>query len=189
VSPRNSKVDLTRLIVAHYRTYIDVQTGRRRWQDHFLLSVVPIGALAGCLVGDVRLATGASVGLLIVSGILSAFLFGVMLQVSERAMDWADSAPVPGRETSTHASYLSELAANSGYASLISILAAAVFVVASVSSGWVLRLSSAIGIAVAVHMVLVLMMVMKRVFALTEERLNRARTGANRREVPKRHAS
>jgi hypothetical protein len=177
VSPGNLKVDPRNLIAAHYRTYIDVRTGRQRWQDYFVLMTIPVG----CLVGGVRLVTGASVGLLTVSGLLSAFLFGVMLQISERAMDWTDSSPVPGPDTSSHACYLSELAANAGYASLLSVTAAAIFVVASVSSGWTLRFSSAIGLAVALHMALVLLMVMRRVFALTEERLNRARTGAERR--------
>lgn len=114
MSPGNLKVNPQHLIAAHYRTYIDVRTGRQRWQDHIVLSVLPVGVFVGCIIGDVRLVTGASVGLLTVSGLLSAFLFGVMLQISERAMDWADSSPAPGPETSAHATYLSELAANAG---------------------------------------------------------------------------
>lgn len=187
--PGSVKVDPRNLIVAHYRTYIDVRTGRQRWQDYFLLAVLPIGCLIGCVFGDVRLVTGASVGLLTVSGLLSAFLFGVMLQISERAMDWADSSPAPGPETSKHAIYLSELAANSGYASLVSVVAAIVFVVASASSGWVLRVSSAVGLALGLHMALVLLMVMRRVFALTQERLIRARTGADQRSSDRRRVS
>lgn len=189
--PGNLKVSPSGFILAHYRTYVDVRTGRPRWQDHVLLTVFPLGTMIGCLFGDVRLVSGASVGLLTVSGLLSAFLFGVMLQVSERAMDWADSSPAPGRYTSADAIYLSELAANSGYASLVSVIAAAVFVVASTSSGWTLRVSSAVGLALAMHMALVLLMVMRRVFALTEERLNRARTGADQRssESRRRQAS
>jgi hypothetical protein len=174
------KADPRRIIQAHRRTYIDARTGNRRWQDHAVLEGVPIAVGVGCIVGNVRLEEMASVGLLTVSGLLSAFLFGVMLQVSERALDWSDSRPVPGPETSAHATYLVELSANSGYASLVAILAAAIFVVPSFSSGWVLRISSAVGLALAVHLVLILAMVMKRVFALTEQRLNRARTGADR---------
>jgi hypothetical protein len=55
-----------------------------------------------------------------------------------------------------------------------------VFVVASIGTHWILRVSSALGLAIAANLVLVLMMVMKRVFALTQERLRRARTGADR---------
>jgi hypothetical protein len=41
----------------------------------------------------------------------------------------------------------------------------------------------------AVHLALILFMVMKRVFALTQQRLNRARTGADRQDSSHRRAS
>jgi len=120
----------------------------------------------------------ASTGMLTVLGLLGALLFGVVIQLSGAAIDFADKQPEPGPATSAYATYLEELAANSSYASLTCIFAAIVFLVASISSGWLLRIASAAGLAVATHLVLVLAMVMKRVFALTEERLRRARTGA-----------
>jgi hypothetical protein len=185
------KADPRGVLRAHRRTYIDVRTGTRRRQDVIGLEVIPVLVGIAVFFLKVKLPIGASVGLLTVAGLLSAFLFGVMLQVSERAMDWADAAPVPGPDTSAHATYLQELAANSGYASLICILTAAVFVVASVSSHWVLRIGTAVGLALALHMALILLMVMKRVYALTVERLNRARTGADRGQLspPNRRAS
>jgi hypothetical protein len=140
---------------------------------------IPRAALGGSLLFGVELDGGIAVGLLTVSGLLSALFFGVMLQVSERAVSWADDSPEPGPHTSGHAAYLGELAANAGYASLVSITAALVYVVASVSSGWLLLVSSALGVALGLHLVLILLMVMKRVFALTQERLTRARTGAD----------
>ena len=183
------KADPRAIIRAHRRTYIDVRTGKCRWQDVALNEGVPVLLGIGCLIANVKLPVAASVGLLTVSGLLSAFLFGVMLQVSERAMDWADSSPARGPDTSSHAIYLGELAANSGYASLVCIVTSAVFVVASASPGWVLRISTAVGLALALHMGLVLLMVMKRVYALTTERLNRARTGPDRSDTPRRNAS
>jgi hypothetical protein len=191
MSLSNMKADPRGIIRAHRRTYIDARTGKRHLQDYLVLEELPIAVGIGCAIADVKLAVAASVGLLTVSGLLSAFLFGVMLQISERALDWSDSSPTPGPETSAHATYLAELAANSGYASLVSIVAAGVFVVSSFSSGWWLRISSAVGLALAVHLALVLFMVMKRVFALTQQRLNRARTGADRdrSSPPNRRAS
>ena len=127
----------------------------------------------------------ASVGLLTVSALLSAFLFGLMLQVADRAATWADSAPERGRATSDHATYLAELAANAGYASLVSILTSVAFVVASTSHGWVLRVAAALGLGLGSHLVLTLLMVMKRVFNLTLQRLRIARTtGASPRDHP-----
>jgi uncharacterized membrane protein len=102
-----------------------------------------------------------------------------MLQVSGRAMEWADSKPEPGQNTSEHAQYLEELAANAGYASLVCIVDAIIFVIAATASKQLLEAASGIGLALGAHLVLVLLMVMKRVFALTQERLVRARTGAD----------
>jgi hypothetical protein len=167
------------LISAHYSTYTDARTGAPRWQDHGVFEVIPLLVLIGCIVREVELGTIASAGLLTASSLLSALLFGVMLQVSERAMDWADSHPTPSKATTDHARYLKELAANAGYASLVCIAAAIVYVVAATTSGWTLRIASALGLAIGVHLTLVLLMVMKRVFALTQERLNRAQTGAD----------
>ena len=102
-----------------------------------------------------------------------------MLQVADRATDWSESNPPPGRETSERAAYLEELAANAGYASLVSIVTAVLFVVASSTSDWPLRVFSALGIAAGVHLSLTLLMVMKRVFLWTQRRLVEAHTGTN----------
>lgn len=166
------------LIRAHWDTYVDARTGRIRWQDHAIFEGLPALVIVGCVVADVHLGTIAATGLLTASGLLSALLFGVMLQISARAMDWADTSPQPSKATSDHAKYLRELAADAGYASLVCIAAAVVFVVAATASKQVLEAASAIGLALGAHLVLVLLMVMKRVFALTDERLIRARTGA-----------
>ena len=85
------KFSPARLVGAHYKTYIDANTGKQRWQDHAWFEGLPLGVLAACWAIGVTLPIGASVGLLTVTGLLSAFLFGVMLQISERAMDWADT--------------------------------------------------------------------------------------------------
>lgn len=164
------------IIIAHYRSYIDVRTGLRRWQDYIEPVIIPMLLFGVCLVIKVRVSTTLAVGLLTISGIFSALLFGVMLQISERAMDWADSHPIPSRTTSEHAIYLSELAANAGYASIVCILGSIVFVGVSVSTGWLLVVTSAIGISLGVHLIVVFFMIIKRIFALTQERLNKART-------------
>lgn len=67
-----------------------------------------------------------------------------------------------------------------GYASAVCILAAAVFVVAAVDHRWVLIVSTAVGLALGLHLLLVLFMVMKRVFVQTQASLLRTSTGADR---------
>lgn len=174
------KADPREIIRAHRRTYADARTHRPSWRDRLTFEGLPLATLGLCLGLNVRLPSAASVGLLTVAGLLGTLLFGVLVELSTRAMDMADDSPEQGSATSQHAIFIGELAANTAYASLMCIFAAVVFVVASVGTHWVLRISSAIGLALGIHVVLVLMMVMKRVFALTIQRLTRARTGADR---------
>ena len=106
-------------------------------------------------------------------------MLAAMVQMAIRSTDWANASPVPSKDTSFYATYLSELVASMGYAALVFMLASAVFVVASTSSGWVGVVASSIGIAVGVHAVLVLLAIIKRLFAITQAQLNRARTGTD----------
>ena len=165
-------------IRAHFATYVDDSTGRQRWRDHIWFHGLPL--LTFALLGwfEVAIPNAASVGLITVMGFLSAFLFGAMLQVAQRALDWSDKEPVPGEDTTAHAEYLRQLAANTGYASLISIVTAGAFVVAAAATQEELVAGfTALGLALTVHLVLILLMVMGRVLALTDSRLIRAETG------------
>jgi len=153
------------VIRSHRRTSIDVRTRTRLWLDAVDLELIPALFGVAIFVLTVILPTGVSVGLLTVVGLLSAFLFGVTLQVSARAVDWADSTPVPGPATSAHAAFLQGLAANSGYASPVCIISAAVFAIANVGSHWVRRISAAVGLAPALPMALTLLMGTKSVSA------------------------
>lgn len=170
------------LVRAHWRTYVDARNGRARWQDWVAFGVPPLVVLGLSMGFEVKLDGSAAAALLTVSGLLSVFLFGVITQISARAMDWADSRPTRGPETSMHATNLEELAANAGYSSLVCISAAVVFAVAAIGSGWVLIVSSAVGLALGTHLVMVMIMVMVREFLLTKTQLNRARTGADMSE-------
>jgi hypothetical protein len=166
------------IIVAHYRTYVNDDDGSPSWRDHALFEGLPFVLFLACLWFEISIPSAASVGLLTVAGLLSAFLFGATLQVSQRAMDWADTDPEPSTDTTAHADFLSQLAANAGYSSLVSIVTAALFVVAAVTTSHEAAVVfTALGLGFALHMALVLSMVMSRVFALTEERLIRAQTG------------
>jgi hypothetical protein len=181
---QNLKISPWPLIRAQHRTYVDARNGKARGRDYLLFDGVPlvVGGLAAYL--DLKLTTAASGALLAASGILAALLFGVMLQISQRAVDWADDPPEPGKETTEHADFLRQLATNAGYASLVCVFAAIAYVCATISGHEKREIASAVGVGLGVHMALVLLMVMKRVFALTEERLIRVETGSHRTVVP-----
>jgi hypothetical protein len=172
------KANPWKLIQQHYRTLRDYRTDELRKRDWALLVGVPVILFFGCVLLDLHLPKGASVGLLTTAGVLTAFFFGVMLQVAGRALEWADSRPSVGPETSWQAQFLQEIAANAGYATLVSILAAAVFVGALISTGSIARtILSSLGIALAIHLALMLSMVLTRVYALTVNRLTDTRVG------------
>jgi hypothetical protein len=172
------KADPTPVIRAHYATYVHNATRRQRISDHLLFSGLPLGALVACWAFGVRLPVGASVGILTVAGLLSAFFFGVLLQVADWAAGWADANPAANPQVTERADFLRQIAANAGYASLVSIVTCALGVVASVVSHAALTIFSALVLASGIHLVLVLFMVIKRVFSFAENRLNWAQSGA-----------
>jgi hypothetical protein len=185
------KADPRELIRAHYDTLVDNRTGRTRPLDHVQFEVVPVAVGVACFLLGVQIPAPVSAGLVTVAGLLSAFFFQALLQISQRALEWAHEAPEPGPDTSREAKFLDQNAANAGYASIVCILTAAVFVVTGVVGGTWLTLFSAIGLALGVHLVFVLLLVLVRVFALTDERLKDTRTGhaAEVAQLPRRKAS
>jgi hypothetical protein len=171
------KANPARLVRAHYRTLVDARTGRLRPLDYLAFWGIPLCAFVASWVPGVSLPQSANAGLLTVSGLMAAFFFGAMLQVSMRAMTWADSQPPPGPDVSRHAEFLKQIAANAGYASLACLATAVVFVVGTASPNTRPVMISSVGIALATHVVLMLGMVLARLFALAEQRLTDARTG------------
>lgn len=175
------KADPRLIVKAHRATYVDAQTKRISPVDVIWLEGLPVVVGLACLWRDVVLPEEVAVGLLTVAGLLSALFFGVMNQVADRAMQFADSAPEPNEETTHHAESLRQLSANSGYASIVCIATCLANTAAAFTGGWLGRMSSAVAIGLGVHLVLVLFMILRRVYALTNERVVRASTGADRR--------
>ena len=184
MSLRDIKANPSSIVRAHLATYRDFRSGKILIRDHLLFEGLPLLVGLGVSVGlKVELSVPASAGLLTVTGLLAALLFGVMLQISDRAMEWADNPPPQGPETTDYSIFLRDIAASSGYAALVSIGSSLAFVAASLLHGPVLIAFSGIGIALGLHLVLVVLMVMKRVYALTQSRLNRVMTGADRSDT------
>jgi len=170
----------SQLIKAHYGTFVAYPSGDRKKRDFVLFLGTPALVLIGCLALGATLPKGASTALLTTAGILSAFFFGVMLQVAQRAMEWADKPPIPGADTTWQAKFLQEIAANAGYASLVSIVSAGVFVGALIATAnWLMVFLSSLGLALAVHLALLVAMVLTRIYALTTDRLIEAQVGGS----------
>jgi hypothetical protein len=178
------KGDPSRLIRAHYATFVNDRTGRQRPLDYVPFVIIPAGVGVYCALQSVKLPPTASGVLAGVCGVFSGLLFQAMLIVAQRAADWVDQEPKPGVDVSRQAGYLRQMAANSGYGSLVSLVAAGVFVVAAVTYKGVLIGASAIALAAMTHLALTMLLVLQRVFAWTEGRLTAARTGAEVRRLP-----
>lgn len=175
----NWKANPSDIARAHRRTYVDARTGNPQLQDYLLMEGVPALVVALSLVLGATLPHKPSDALIVVTGALSGILLAAMIGIALRAMHWTERSPMRGKSTSEQALYLGELTANIGYASLAAIVACVVFIVASISDGWLLRLASAFGIGLGIHFVFVFFMVAKRVFALAQSQLNLARTRGN----------
>ncbi|HEX5989817.1 MAG TPA: hypothetical protein VFY75_06375 [Solirubrobacterales bacterium] len=183
------KANPSKLVKEHYRTLRDRRTDESRWQDYawFLIGPAVVYVVA-CIIG-LELPEGASAGLLTASGVLAAFFFGVMLQVAQRALEWSESNPEKGRDTSWQADFLTQIAANAGYAVIVSLIAAAVLVAVLITEGAGLAnvLLSALALALCVHLALMLSMVLVRIYALTSDRLLRTKVGGPTGKVTQLH--
>jgi hypothetical protein len=174
----DGKADIRNLVSAHRRSYRHENSGQKSYLDRILFEALPLSVGVVSFILAFHFSVPTSVGLLTTAGLLSAFLFGLMIQISDRAESWSDTNPEPGVETTWHARYLEELSANAGYASIVSMITAILFVLCSATSTWPLKFLSALAIAAAIHLALTMLMVIKRVFALVQERTRIARTGS-----------
>jgi hypothetical protein len=166
------------LVASHYATLRNEKSGKWNRADYAVTLAIPAASAIASFACDLKLGEGAINGLIAVAGIFGAFLFGAMLQVAQRALEWADTAPKRSPETSRHARYLKEIVANAGYASLVCVALVVVFLaVTFVSGDLALRLLTALGIGMFVHVLAVLLIVSSRVYLVTVERLRKARTG------------
>jgi hypothetical protein len=175
----------TRLVKAHYGTFVDARTETVHLPDFVVALVPPLLAGAGVIIAGLNVNETVSGGVLTASGLFAAFLFGAMLQVSARAVEWVDRKPKRGPQTTQTATNLEELAANAGYASLMAVLAAVFFLVCSATKGQetINTVALAFGVAIGLHMIIMLVMVMNRVFLMTQSQLIEARTGGGSGEI------
>lgn len=169
------KANPWQLIRAHHETFSNYPSGNvNRW-DYVLFWGVPAIIAVVCVVLRASLPEGASIGLLTTAGVLTAFFFGVMLQVSSRAMELADQRPEAGVETTWQAEFLQQIAANAGYASLLSVVVATLFVACLLATAtWLSVILTAVGLGLAAQLGLLVSMVLTRIYALTTDRLDQA---------------
>lgn len=178
---KDSKINPAPIIEGFRKTLVFTD-GRISLRDRIQQYVMPlsVGLISALL--QLELSTNIGIAILTLSGLFSAFLFQLTIQVLERAASWNDTRPLPGPETSRHANLLAELSANAAYAALISAATAVAALLASItSSGGPEQIAVVLTLILLSHLGTTLLLVVRRVFLLTVERLNDARTGASNR--------
>lgn len=172
-----SKINPSPIVLSHLRVLVDGDGNRSR-RDYLEQFGIPAGLGLALFVGGVTISATTATAVLTLAALLAAFLFQLTVQLLDRAADWAQSDPAPGPSTSRYAELLEELSASAGYASIISAATASgALGVAITSRGWQEHLLAAITVALLLHLAATLLLVARRVFLLTKERLNTARTG------------
>lgn len=174
-----SKLSPAAIIHAHHATLTDVRTGELRRRDLYELWVpaIILGAFTVARIDDFP--DAAAGGLFGGLALLAAFMFSLCVQLLERADELAASGSGPGPATTRRARRSRYLAANGAYAALVAALASATLVGELFVDGLAGRVLGGIGVTLATHFFLVLLMVVTRVFAFTTDRLDSARSGAN----------
>lgn len=176
------------ILRAHLHTLQDARTGRTSLRDYLTLFGIPSAAFVVFVAVDVELRDSVS-NLIAATALVATLLFGTVLQLYDRATTWADEAPAPGPQTSRYAMLLEELTANAAYAAIVATSVSIGLVSYEVDVGLSnvialhlpRRLLGAAILATLLHGVLVLALVLRRTFRLTQERLIIARTGAGQK--------
>jgi hypothetical protein len=174
-----SKINVLPIVKAHYQTLYDNRTNKLRARDYIEQISFPVAA-GGASVGFGWSLKDAGT-MAAATGLLAAFLFGLTIRELENAEDFALSDRPPGKATTRYAKSVGELVTNAAYASLIAFVATAfeIFGVLAYDSSTPVWLTALIAVTLA-HLAIALLMVLRRVFLWTHDRLMVARTGDER---------
>ena len=154
--------------------------GSPHLRDYLGLLVMPMALGLIAAIAGVTISGTTAAALATVTGILAAFFFQLSVQLLNRAAELAHSNPEPNRQTSEYAVLLMTLSANTLYSALVSVSAVVAALLAEiVSNGWSETALVYITITITAHLLWTMLLVISRVFHLTRERLNVARTGDN----------
>jgi hypothetical protein len=181
------KIDVSEIIRAHYRTLYDNRHGRLSRVDLLLFFVLPLIVAVTATVAGARL--GAAGSLLGAVSILGGFLFALLVLVLQMSADAAartEEENGPSPRILRRVKVLREVSANVAYSVLASILTTISLVVGdlvlvpstsprledlgqnSQQPAWI----SAVSIFLLSHLALTLLMVLRRVFSVTQRELD-----------------
>lgn len=175
-----SRLDPRPVVAGHLRALSGEAGGVTR-RDLLEQVGVPVGVGVVAAYMGLEISGTTAAAILTLSGIFAAFFFQLSVQLLDRAANWAEGDPAPGRDTSEYARLLEDLSASTTYAALVATLcSAAALAVGITQQGWQERVLAALVVGLLAHLATTLLLVAVRVYLLTRARLNRARTGRDR---------
>lgn len=179
------KIDVTPVVAAHYRTLRDNRSGRAAPSDFVLMLGVP--AAAGTIVGVLGVEMHGIIVVASAVSIFAALMFGLLVAALNMALGASGKARVEGASEATRrrAWVVEEFGANVAYSVLIAIVTAGVVLVVAVTveptpegAQVAPPAPSGVVIALLVHLVLTLLMIVKRVVMVIRSEIVVARTGS-----------
>jgi hypothetical protein len=156
------KIDIRDIVRDHFRTMVDYGTGRRSIADILLFLVLPATAALACDRVGITI-DGNAVNVLITAvSILAGLLFNVLVLIHTVATRFtAPTGPKDGTR------FLSEIYSNIAYAILLCLVTLIPLAFLAMSSTtWLIRLLNGISAFLLIHLLLTLLMILKRLHAL-----------------------
>jgi hypothetical protein len=175
-----SKVDIGPIVRDHIGTLVEKPSDRISWVDVVLMyGLPPATGVASGLLGWEISSTG---NLIAATSVFAALLFALLVAVLGYASELADRAVATGtsRRLIQRAGILRSLGSNVAYATLMSVIAAAVLVVADqwkTEAGNLPIIWSAIVVGFLFHLGMTFLMVLKRSYRFLRGQIDIAVTG------------
>jgi hypothetical protein len=165
------KIDVRDILRDHFRTMVDYSTGRSSVADISLFLLLPVATAIGLDQAGV-LIDGRAVSVLITAvSILGGLLFNVLVLIHTVAARFV--APTGQRDGNR---FLSEIYSNIAYAILLCLVTLVpLALLAMASTPWLLRALSVAAVFLLVHLLLTLLMILKRLHALLRLEIGRPR--------------
>ena len=173
---QTSKCNPLPIISRHQQTFVGTDG---KFQIRDILQQYGVPAVAGVVmfILDANISSTSAAALMTLTGIFAAFCFQLSVQILTRAAMWAEGDTSAGPATSKLATLLEELSANALYTALVAASASImIFASGNISYGWLERVITAVATILIAHLAMTLLMVITRVFLLTQARLIEVRT-------------
>lgn len=168
-----NKIDVRDIVRDHFKTLTNYSTGRRAWLDFALFLVIPaliafVAVASGLTLGDTALTV-----LITAIAVLGGLLFNLLVLVHTVAYRF--KSPTGDKDGMK---FVSEIYSNVSYCILVSLLSLVPLTLLPIVSGNLVRVTlSGFGFFLSLHLLLSLLMLLKRLHALLSVDIKSQRPG------------